>query len=156
MSTRVSALILIMTARSALTPITPEGCWLPIWFGTVYGRNINIEHNLFRFDLVPVGGCIEVNVVKGQAYHHLQFYLWTKLHVSDPRAINYWHHDLKALLKLFCIVHRSPDSDDEIDLAEELSSDAMDWEEDMMEMRMKRRRRLRLNKEGCEEIREAG
>jgi hypothetical protein len=57
---------------------------------------------------------------------------------------------------LFCIVHRSPDSDDEIDLAEELSSDAMDWEEDMMEMRMKRRRRLRLNKEGCEEIREAG
>jgi hypothetical protein len=95
-------------------------------------RNIHFEHGsgiMFRSNVVHAGGHIEVDMEKGQKYHHLHFCLSSKFQVANPEEINYWHHDLRTLLKDIYLVPMFPTEENE-DKAEKSASDGIDWEED--------------------------
>jgi hypothetical protein len=81
---------------------------------------------MFRSDVVHAGGHIEVNMEKGEKYHHLHFYLSTKFQVVDHEVINYWHYDLRTLLKDIYLVPKFPTGNDDEKESEESSSGGME------------------------------
>jgi hypothetical protein len=83
---------------------------------------------MFRSDVIHAGGCIEVDMEQGQKYHHLHFYLSTKFQVADPEVINYWHFDMRTLLKDIYLNPKFPTGSDDEDEAEESSDDGMERE----------------------------
>jgi hypothetical protein len=120
---------------TALVPLSKEGSWLHVWFGTGYGRNLHIPHGkgfLFRSDVVHAGGRIEFFQSVEEKYHRLHFYLGTKFQVANPDTINYWHHDLQTeLSSIYWVpgqVGALPSSSDKE--AEEYGEDEENDEED--------------------------
>ncbi len=61
-----------------------------------------------------------------QKYRCLHLYLSTKFQVADPEVINYWHFDMRTLLKDIYLVPKFPTGSDNEDEVEESSDDGIE------------------------------
>jgi hypothetical protein len=84
-------------------PITNEGSWVTVWFGTGAGYTVHVPYGtvlLLRSDVIHGGGTPKVEEhMDKKTLHCLHFYLVTNDQPAYPGMINLWSYDEKTLLR---------------------------------------------------------
>jgi hypothetical protein len=103
---------------TAHMPITEEGSWITLWFGTGQGYTVEIQMGevlLLRSDVVHGGGIpiIQQNM-RDMKFHRLHFYLVTNDQPAHPGSINITHYDgVTKMKKMYVHPSRTLNGKDE-------------------------------------------